>query len=211
MQIKHGPRSKRKPYEEMVHRIPSRRCTGCKSMEQQPWFHGLFQARLCKGCRLKPEYTLITVTKAKQEYYLNENDIASLRVLKVKNPHYSSAAKMRLYCFKEVKDVSKAKMAVLQTTVVDRKRKAEETGEAIRERKRVAVERRRQDLADGLAEYGLVPMMDDRMTETFYENSWRRGGNGGYCELQILDLAGMVQRSLKHHYIRALGLSFDAV
>lgn len=51
----------------------------------------------------------ITVTRAKSEYRLNENDLGSLRYVEKTNPHYKSAAPMRLYDDGEVAAVCKSK------------------------------------------------------------------------------------------------------
>jgi hypothetical protein len=51
----------------------------------------------------------ITVTRAKSEYRLNENDLGSLRYFEKTNPHYKSAAPMRLYDEGEVAAVCKSK------------------------------------------------------------------------------------------------------
>jgi len=51
----------------------------------------------------------ITVTRAKSEYRLNENDLSSLGYDEKTNPHYKSAAPMRLYDEGEVAAVCKSK------------------------------------------------------------------------------------------------------
>jgi hypothetical protein len=194
MNINHGPRSKMKPYDEILRLIPSRLCRGCKSIEQRPLFHGLFRIHLCTQCRQSPKYILITATRAKQEYRLNNHDLSSLRVLKAINPHYKNAAPMRLYHIDEVKAASIAKMEALQTTVREHKRTASLLGESIKKGKRAAVEKRRTQLIEALEGYGLVIPPESRLCDAFAGNIWH-----GYGHRWSLD--EVVRELLRVHYL----------
>lgn len=56
----------------------------------------------------------ICASTAKQTYRLSERDLEDLECMYVKNPHYSSAAPMRLYDEDEVRDISEEKASRLQ-------------------------------------------------------------------------------------------------
>jgi XPA protein C-terminus len=194
MQVKRGRRSKRTPYEDVVNRIPTRRCQSCNGLEQRPWKHGLFKRRLCSVCRQLPQFVMITATTAKQEYFLNDKDLEPLRVLSVRNPHYGSMPSMRLYCLKDVQAASEAKLKANQTTMVERRRKSLELGEQIKKRKIAASETRRIALQKALAAFGLQAPLDWEICHHFITNnrkSWH----------EKLQLEDVVQKVLRVHYL----------
>ena len=61
----------------------------------------------------KSEGGRITVSRAKSEYRLNESDLSGPRYEERENPHYSSAAPMRLYDADEIAQVCKRKMITI--------------------------------------------------------------------------------------------------
>jgi hypothetical protein len=73
-----------------------------------------FDLRLCKNCIEIDEYKLITKTRCKSEYKLNDNDLELFEVYEVKNPHFSKAAPMKLYKLKEIKDYLQYKNIINQ-------------------------------------------------------------------------------------------------
>src|SRR5271168_4992286 len=134
--------------------------------------HVIFQMSFCSDCKSKTKYTMITSTKAKKEYSLNDQDLQPLRVSLITNPHYRRRPPMRLYSLEQVKALSDSKMDSLQTTLEEQKQKSKEHGEAIKRRNLVAIEQRRNDLIDALAVYGLEFEEEHGTCHRFISSNW---------------------------------------
>ena len=63
--------------------------------------HNLY---LCIKCYETDDYKMITKTRCKTEFKLNDTDLEIFDVHEVKNPHFRCAAPMKLYKLKEIKD-----------------------------------------------------------------------------------------------------------
>src|SRR5271170_3302457 len=151
MNLKYSSRSKRTPYEEIVFRIPSRRCDGCGGMESKPSLlkpNAVFQKRLCGDCRRGQKFKMITDTRAISEYKLNESDLSPLRVAYVANSYLKSRPRTYYYPLVDVQEVSRAKFAAKGTTLEDEKRKAQEKRQQAQERRQQEQERRQQRILD---------------------------------------------------------------
>lgn len=85
---------------------------------------------------VKDNTVRICASRAKSEYKLTEGDLAELSYTSVKNPHYRSAAPMRLYVESEVKVVAEEKRVRLE-------HEKEHHDELLAERRREAKEARR--------------------------------------------------------------------
>lgn len=85
---------------------PKPKCVECGRVTRR--VHGIIGVSLCSECQQgNPEkYACITKTRAIKEYRLTESDLAKLDVIETDNPHYKSAAPMRLYLHKHIKQVS---------------------------------------------------------------------------------------------------------
>jgi len=113
---------------------------------------------------------MITSTKAKSEYKLNEKDLSPLKGTLLANPHYRSGPPMRLYSLVDVVKASKAKMEAKGTTLEEARQKTQARGEAVKRGKLDAKEKRRIALIDALAAVGLE--LDDSPSNTiFIENT----------------------------------------
>jgi hypothetical protein len=201
MNINYGPRSKGTAFENVIRQIPGRRCQDCYAMELEPTprIRAFFRRRLCGNCRSMTKYTLITSTKAKKEYRLDNQDLQPLRVLLVTNPYYLSKPPMRLYSLEQIKAVSNSKMETLQTTLEEQKRKSKERGETIKKGKLAAKEQRRNDLIGALAVYGLE-LKDDHLTcRRFINNNWRQ--SRWRPSTTRLNLDQVVESVLEEHYL----------
>ena len=73
---------------------------------------------------------MITSTRAKREYGLNESDLSKLECKSVRNPHYRSAAPMRLYNIEDVKAAQVAKANEHKPTRQEKSRLEVETATA---------------------------------------------------------------------------------
>ena len=170
MNLKYSSRSKRTPYEEIVFRIPSRRCDGCGGMESKPslvkW-NAVFQKGLCGDCRRSQKFKMISATKAISEYEINESDLSPLRVAYVANSYVKSRPHTYFYRLVDVQEVSRAKFAAKGTTLEDEKRKEQERRE---QRRLAAREQRRRHLIRELAAVGLEMHDDDPLMSGFLEH-----------------------------------------
>ncbi|KAI8817055.1 uncharacterized protein EV422DRAFT_262962 [Fimicolochytrium jonesii] len=83
------------------------RCVLC--LGHQPATPSRFFSNLlvCRGC--DRAMRKITLTRAKSEYKLNNNDLQGLPYIQLPNPHYRRAAMMTLYLVQDIVDVAFAK------------------------------------------------------------------------------------------------------
>jgi XPA protein C-terminus len=89
------------------------RCCHCHRMEgfsRLPYFHPFWRMPFCNSCRSHDDYKLMTATYAKREYFLNDNDLLSFRVISKDNPHCSSASYVRRFSATAVIRKSEAKL-----------------------------------------------------------------------------------------------------
>ena len=68
--------------------------------------------RVCPTCRTSlPKYKVITKTRAKKDYHLGDAELQTLPCLERRNPHYSSAEKMKLYRLSQVEELAASMQA----------------------------------------------------------------------------------------------------
>jgi DNA-repair protein complementing XP-A cells len=87
---------------------PSLECCECSSLKYNiPYYHA-FHIAVCNNCQLQntEKYTLISRTKAKEQYLLTDTDLDALLYLSKPNPHRSTYASMKLYRKIEIENIA---------------------------------------------------------------------------------------------------------
>jgi hypothetical protein len=79
---------------ELMRQLPTVRCADCHEMQlpRHPFIHPFWNRPLCDACRIDDKYRFVTAYTAKKNYFLDENDLLSLRTFSQKNPHYKHAS-----------------------------------------------------------------------------------------------------------------------
>jgi len=132
-----------------------RSCDECLGKEQDVSLRRLFRKRLCPQCKALDKYSMITMTRAKREFYLDDDDLSRIPALRTHNPHGYSKPKMHLYPLVDVRKRCEEKLRHQGTTFAERKQQGKERGAQIKLRKQNAVQRRRVQLTEALEELGI--------------------------------------------------------
>ena len=111
------PRNCRDPFKIVVDATKTRRCFHCLKMEllPRPSVDPFFERTLCNNCQRRPEYRLIVSSTAKRNYFLNEYELLSLRMMTSPNKKYKNGFPIRYYIRQEVQERAREK-ALLQNT-----------------------------------------------------------------------------------------------
>ena len=98
------------PFFELIRRRPTLRCADCHEMQlpQHPFIHPL-----CDTCRIDDKYRFVTAYTAKKNYFLDENDLLSLRTFSQKNPYYKHASHVRSFSRVDVQRLSELKLELI--------------------------------------------------------------------------------------------------
>jgi hypothetical protein len=112
-------------FVELMRRLRTLRCDDCHKMQlyRRPFIHPFWNRPLCDVCQIDDKYRFVTAYTAKKNYFLDENDLLSLRTFNQKNPHYNNASHVRFFPRVDVQRRSELKLRLLQTTRVDRLKK----------------------------------------------------------------------------------------
>ena len=100
---------------------PKLLCQNCnrKTVRLQP----IVDIPICRNCwmngSLKEQYKYISKTRAKSEFRLNEADLSKTTFFEVKNPHYATAAPMKLFLLDHIESISKNKWGSTEPYVVE--------------------------------------------------------------------------------------------
>lgn len=100
---------------------PKLLCKNCgrKTVRLQP----IVDIPICRNCwtdgSIKDQYKYITKTRAKSEFRLNEADLSKTSFFEVKNPHYATAAPMKLFLLDHIESVSKSKWGSTEPYIVE--------------------------------------------------------------------------------------------
>jgi hypothetical protein len=107
---------------ELIRRLPTLCCADCHAMQlpQRPFIQPFWNRPLCDVCRIDDKYRLVTAYTAKKNYFLDENDLLSLRTFSHKNPHHKNASHIRFFSRVDVQRRSELKLRQLRTTRIDR-------------------------------------------------------------------------------------------
>jgi len=115
----------------------------------------------------------ITLTRAKAEYHLNDDDIADLDCIVRRNPHYRSAAPMCLYILRDIireaylKHGGAAGLAAARAKSEVRKARLRETKMAKEEQKHAKRQQRKEELVAALTARGLHFRNDSTVCEEY--------------------------------------------
>lgn len=93
----------------------------------------------------------ITVTRAKSQYHLNDGDLAGLRYSTAPNPHYRSAAPMKLYTLRDVVQRAYEKHGGAEGLA---------EADAASKRRKETIKQHRQDVGSVLISEGLGEFLD---------------------------------------------------
>lgn len=162
-------------------KMTQRYCFSCQ--EQTNSLHDVYQIPVCKACRsTKIPYRMITRTTAMKEYCLKAREVDSIPFLQVANPHYRSAAPMRLYLLRDVLSVQGDRDV---ETI-----KAKKEVQLKKRRQTIAMtrEERRHQLTNALQEIGLEYREDNELCRTFLIN-------------KQIDLSMVVEETAFLHYL----------
>lgn len=138
------------------------------------------------------EHTTMTVTRAKDEFMLNDGDLLNLRYESKQNPYSRSAAPMRLY---SLEDLYKKTMDKYETWehFKERRDKRKQTSTVRALTHEENQKERRAELKRALAVYGLELRTDSSQCEQYIHSG--RGVNG-----ETLDDVVKVMRQMNFYY-----------
>ena len=99
LNVKLTGKNRNTAFAEFVKRFPTLQCAECHRMElpRRPFIDPFWNRSLCEACRFDDKYRVVTSYTAKHNYFLNEDDLLSLRTFSRKNHVYPDAAHIR--CF----------------------------------------------------------------------------------------------------------------
>ena len=120
-----------------------------------------------EGCSLCSKQR-ISVTHAKSQFSLNDNDLSRFGFLCVENPHYANAAPMRLYRVEDVQLAYRRKHRMPYEAFLERKK---EKRRLAAERKQIKMTSRTEMLEDALAAKGLELRDDSQRCDDFIRGS----------------------------------------
>jgi hypothetical protein len=141
---------------ELTRRLPTLRCSDCHQMQlpRHPFIHPFRNRHLCDACRIDDKYRFVTAYTAKKNYFLDENDLLSLRTFSQKNPHYKLASHVRFFSRVDVQRRSELKLELLQTTRKDRLKKRDLRSQQAKDRWGKQVANRRDHIIQVLTDSG---------------------------------------------------------
>jgi len=164
-------------FVELTRRLPTLRCADCHEMQlyRRPFIHPFWNRPLCDACRIDDKYRFVTAYTAKKNYFLDENDLLSLRTFNQKNPHYKTASHVRFFPRVDVQRRSELKLQLLQTTRIDRLKKRDVRSQQAKDRWR---KRRRDNIIRLLTANGFPQASTHYCTavDGFVRNRSRRLG-----------------------------------
>jgi len=141
---------------ELTRRLPTLRCSDCHQMQlaRHPFIHPFRNRPLCDACRIDDKDRFVTAYTAKKNYFLDENDLLSLRTFSQKNPHYKLASHVRFFSRVDVQRRSELKLELLQTTRKDRLKKRDLRSQQAKDRWGKQVANRRDHIIQVLTDSG---------------------------------------------------------
>jgi transcription elongation factor Elf1 len=134
--------------------------------------HELANITLCETCSSSDKYKLITATDAKKLYRLNDKELEDIDCITTRNPHYRSAAPMRLFWEKQIADISLKKHVAKNTTLEAAKLKAEESSSKRVANKAAKEDLIRKELENALSEFGLTIRGDSQLCQCYLSGRW---------------------------------------
>ena len=105
-------------FKVIVKATKTRCCFHCLKMEflPRPCIDPFFRRTLCSDCQHRPEYQLVISSTAKRNYFLNEYDLLSLRMMTMLNKKYKNRCPVRYYVRHKVQELAWEKALIWQIT-----------------------------------------------------------------------------------------------
>jgi len=166
--------SRHEPFCEIMRHVKKRRCSDCLEMEmgRRPFVDLLFRRVLCEKCQKGSKYALVNASTAKKNYFLNEDDLLSLKTMSMANPHHKSGSPMRLYSREQVRKASEDKLKILGVSREERLRQQDQRRLRGVEAYRRGLQGRKRELLRVLHAQGLV-YLRCRLARSFIRGGWR--------------------------------------
>lgn len=152
-------------YRKTILTISCDVCSVCSTLKGDILGIVMESFRLCSECRSLPPFQLITKTRAKSEYLLNDKDILDLECYVMLNPHYRSGPPMSLYLTRSITNICHKKHGgeegyqKAKQKSEERKRKLKVTKERKKQETKELLEKSREErqsiLADNLQNVGM--------------------------------------------------------
>ena len=112
------PRNSPDHFKVIVKATKTRCCFHCLKMEflPRPCIDPFFGRTLCSDCQHWPEYQLVISSTTKRNYFLNEYDLLSLRMMTMPNKKYKNRCPIRYYVRHKIQGLAWEKALIWQIT-----------------------------------------------------------------------------------------------
>src|SRR5262245_11921384 len=82
-------------------------CTSCGNLTKD--VHQILKVAVCWDCqKTKEQFSLVSRSRAKEEYCLSDADLSTLKHIEATNPHYKSGPPMKLYLRAQLAELESA-------------------------------------------------------------------------------------------------------
>jgi hypothetical protein len=178
LNVKLTGKNRNTAFAEFVKRFPTLQCAECHRMQlpRRPFIDPFWNRSLCDVCRFDDKYRIVTSYTAKHNYFLNEDDLLSLRTFSRKNHVYPDAAHTRLFSRFDVQQQSNRKLRRLGITRKDRLAKRNIRSQRAKDRWRKQVEDRLRHVTHLLAANGFPNGHYCTAVDGYIRNRWRNRG-----------------------------------
>jgi DNA-repair protein complementing XP-A cells len=118
-------------------------CTDCQNARSQAKFYEAFELRVCYDCQRanRGKYQLITKSKAKDEYLLNDRQLDETRGglgnMRLPNPHDKRHADMRMYLRAQVEQLAFATWGSSEELLLEKEQRSENRLERAESKRRL--------------------------------------------------------------------------
>ena len=166
--------SRHEPFCEIMRHVKKRRCSDCLEMEtgRRPFVDLFFRRTLCERCQKGSKYAVVNATTAKKNYFLNEDDLLSLKTMSMENPHHKSGSPVRLYSREQVRKASEEKLKIQGVSREERLQQQEQRRLRGVEAYRRGVKSRKRELLRVLNAQDLI-YLRCRLARSFIHGGWR--------------------------------------
>jgi len=139
-------------------------CYECNKKTVRKFF--FYDILLCKNCETKSltnsnKYRKITKTDAKEDFYLNDNDLGKIQSNIIKNPFYSGY--MTLYLYTDIVQLANNKYDNFEKYKIEKKIISDEKRIKRSENQRLRSKNRKSELINELNKYGLSLRNDSKL------------------------------------------------
>jgi len=139
-------------------------------------YYQAFHIAVCNACQREhsDKYTLISRTKAKEQYLLNDIDLNNLLYLVKPNPHRSSYASMKLYRKSEIESIAFARYGNMDN--IDAEKQKRDTAKIRRDEKQRVKRQKQVEREARAAEYA-AKYVPPRSSEGVHQHEYRTMGD----------------------------------